>query len=356
MRPEVSGGAWRPAGPPQDATCSDAHALIKERLLRPRSLFAPGHRMRMNILPVMANFLLPWMVFVFCCGTMAFRLMYNRPALAWFLIVLVVLLWLVSVAVAIWARWRDPDPTWFSYFAMTVGIATLFGTTIGQNIFLYHSRPYYQVRDLKVARGIDASVTGGSAVSDAGIIHFSARSRVDGQIAWHFKAGALYCVAPIISNASRVPLRQTYDFWAVGKDCCSMSSADFRCGAWGRTGKRSGGIRVVNEGDAAMYRLAVQQTASLYNIMAPEPIFIKWSADPDLEVGSWYATGFKLFLSSCTVAFITSLFSVSMATCRFSWLGRATSVYDMALYDDPSWGFASYKTPMDHSTKPYYSA
>eukprot|EP00439_Symbiodinium_sp_Y106_P075243 s846_g14.t2 len=77
-------------------------------------------------------------------------------------------------------------------------------------------------------------------------------------------------VAPIVGPGVSTPLRQTYDFWAIGKDCCSVGASDFRCGSWGSTQAHTG-LREVNEADLEYYRLAVQQAASLYDIMALGP-------------------------------------------------------------------------------------
>jgi len=310
----------------------------------------------MNIVPLFLNIMLPFGVFVFCCGISSFGLMYSRPFTVMVCLALVGLCWLLSVATAIWARWHEPDPTWFTFSAMTVGLAFLLGTFGGYNIYIYHEKPFFQLRDLKVSNSIDASKTTGIEVNDAGILHFSAGNHVDSSISWHFKSGSLYCVAPIVSNASQVPFSQTYDFWAVGKDCCSTAAADFRCGSWGHMGSTMGGIRVVDEDDTIMYRLAVQQTASLYNILAPKPIFVEWSVHPELEALESKRKGFRIFINYCIFAFICSIFSVAVAMVRFSLLGRAKSASGMDFMDDPSWNFASFNKPMDWSTHAYNTA
>jgi hypothetical protein len=235
---------------------------------------------------------------------------------------------------------------------MAVGLAFLLGTFAGYNIYTYHAKPYFQLRDLKVSNAIDASTTRGIEVSDAGILHFRAGSHVEPSISWHFKSGSLYCVAPIVSNTSEVPFSQTYDFWAVGKDCCSSTAADFRCGSWGHLGSTMGGIRVVDEDDTVMYRLAVQQTASLYNILAPKPVFVEWSLDPELEALQSKRKGFRIFLNYCMFAFLCSVFSVAVAMVRFSLLGRAKSA-SSTIFDEPTWNFASFNKPMDWSTPAY---
>merc|ERR1719291_375900 len=132
---------------------------------------------------------------------------------------------------------------------------------------------------------------------------------------WHFQHRTTYCVAPIVSvspvSNSSLPETQSYDFWAVGKDCCSLSSSDFRCGAWGKTNTRSG-IRIVSDKDAPYYRLAVQQAETLYGVMASHPLFFEWSDRPQAEVNSWARKAFRNYLFFVGFAFVFSLFCLSM--------------------------------------------
>jgi len=331
------------------------HPLIEERLNRRRSIFGPHQKLRMNIVPMFLNIFVPWGVFVFCLGVTSFWMMYAHPTLVWTLIGLVGATWMVLVFAAVWARANDPDPTWFTHFALAVGVAALVGTSFGNKNFEVYTRPYYAVNDMKVAKDVDASTMPGNNVIDAGIIHFREGTQFNSALSWHFKRGSLYCVAPIYSNTSMTPLSQTYDFWAVGKDCCSLSASDFRCGSWGNMGSK-GGIRVVDEGEAAMYRLAVQQAESLYDIMAPRPILLEWSTNPEMVVDSWNQQVFKNYLTTVACAFVVSLLSTAMHTCRFSWLGRGESVYETDFYGDIDWQRGGLYKPVDYTPRTFYTA
>ena len=76
---------------------------------------------------------------------------------------------------------------------------------------------------------------------------------------------------------------ETYDFWAIGMDCCSVNAADFHCGAglgWilsvrperakgqARTGgevgnfKAHSGLRLLDDRQRSFYRLAVEQAGA----------------------------------------------------------------------------------------------
>merc|ERR1719181_1727148 len=196
---------------------------------------------------------------------------------------------------------------WLTYLCLAVGAAILAGTMAGTGNFSTFAEPYFKIKDLKVISDIDASAVPGENVMDAGIIQFSRGNHLDPLRSWHFMRQSVYCVAPIITNGT-MPRGLSYDFWAVGKDCCSMSSSDFRCGAWGSLAAH-GGYRVINQNDQTFYRLAVQQAESLYNIKARNPVFINWSPNPGGEVQTWNQQAFQNFLMQAGFALVFFLSS-----------------------------------------------
>jgi len=289
----------------------------------------------MNIVPMFLNVFVPWGVFVFCCAMKSFWLSYAHPTVVLGSISVVFLAWLVTVVVAYQARRRDPDPTWFTYFSAVFLIMFVAGTFVGSRNYDRLFKKYYMITDLKIAKGIDASITPGQNVMDAGIIEFKPGNVFDARMSWHFKHRDLYCVAPILTH-STPPLQQTYDFWAVGKDCCAVGASDFRCGSWGHSQAKSG-VRLMDDDAADYYRLAVQQAESLYGISAPRPIFLEWATDPIAEVNSWNHYAFRWFCVQIGFALVCNAFLITLASVKYSWLGRAESVYQMEYYDNPEW-------------------
>jgi len=312
----------------------EVQPLLMEKEQKLRSVFAPGNRIRMNIVPMFVATFLPWGVFILCCGLSSFWLNYVSPNVVTGIICAVLLFWIAWLFAAVWARFKDPDPTWFTYMAVAVGVAAIAGTACGETNFSTFSQPYYQVSDLKVANNVEPSVTPSRNVMDAGIVNFAPGSHFDVLRSWHFMNDDLYCVAPVISTGAGVSTPAFYDYWVVGKNCCSVGASDFRCGAWG-SAKASSGIRVVSDSDLSNYRLAVQQAASLYSIQTPNPIFLTWSTDPTLEVASWNQQVFKNYLTQVTTALVFCVFFMCMATVRFAWLGRSASAYAADLYNGP---------------------
>lgn len=313
------------------------HPLVAEKLNKPRSAFTPGQRLRMNVVAMFLNLFLPWGVFVFCCGISSFWMAYMHALAVKILLALIFIGWFTTAVLAIIARFRDPDPTWYTYLCIVVGLAALFGTSSGQSNFTAFSEPYFKLHDLKTVSGIDPTATPGENVMDAGVIHFAPGTHMDGLKTWHFMYKRMYCVAPLVNNGS-TPLGLNYDYWIVGKDCCAMAASDFRCGAWGSL-QAQGGYRVINEGDLTFYRLAVQQAESLYDIRASNPVFLVWSANPSAAIEGWNQQAFQSYLLQVGFAFVFCFFFMAMASCRFAWVGRGAQT--PVTWSDPEWMYGS---------------
>merc|ERR1719301_428071 len=100
-----------------------------------------------------------------------------------------------------------------------------------------------------------------AAHADAGTMVFTEDSRVDTTKALGYKAGTVYCVAPILddSQAARV------DSWDP---------------------KAKSGVVIIDNGSPVtnkfdMYMKAVHQAEAAYSVVAaPKPIFVRWVTDP----------------------------------------------------------------------------
>jgi len=93
---------------------------------------------------------------------------------------------------------------------------------------------------------------------DAAKIYFSAGSGIDYSRSWHFKHHDTYCVAPIVrkngpGGSTVEPETGSIDFFAVGTNCCAVTSSDFRC-VENSPYSRSG-LRVLDDTKTPFYRL-----------------------------------------------------------------------------------------------------
>lgn len=333
----------------QQAEAQGMHPLLKEHINKRRSVFFPGHRIRMNVIPMFIGTFLPWGFFIVCFGVLASSLTYNHPIVVAVIIVLVVIFWLGTAYSAVRARRDDPDPTWFTYLAIAIFIAIVAGIALGAYNYITYLEEYYEVMDLKVITNINVTTEKGQDVMDAGVLQFSEGTMLSDDMAWHFKYSTTYCITPVISNSSVLTVAPmlSYDFFAVGTDCCSETASDFRCGDYDDLSVRSG-LRIIDDTAIKYYTLAVEQAISLYSINSPHPIFFQWLSEPLTEVNSWKTSSTRNFVGGIAFAFVTSLFFVFLATCFFAWIGRRESPYDTEVLSDPNWKHGvAYQKPLN---------
>ncbi|CAK9113294.1 Hypothetical protein SCF082_LOCUS52506 [Durusdinium trenchii] len=129
-----------------------------------------------------------------------------------------------------------------------------------------------------------------------------------------FKNDDTYCVAPIILGKDQMA---SYDFWAVGVNCCPGQSPDFRCGEYNNAHARAG-LRLMSDVERPFYRLAVQQAEAAYNIRTEHPMFFHWVQDPVALTNEWISDGHRFVFKSMGVFFVFNFFCVSCAIIVFS--------------------------------------
>merc|ERR1719345_356910 len=155
---------------------------------------------------------------------------------------------------------------------------------------------------------------------DGGQLMFTEGSKLDLSMSMGFKNLELYCVAPIVGGSDPKHI-SSYDFWAVGMNCCSGSKADFHCGEFNNP-RAAAGLRLMRDDQRAFFRLAVQQAEAAYNIKAAHPLFFYWMQDPVAEMNSYRDDGFKYYLLGIFTHFSFNLFCVVCAVVGFSKIGR----------------------------------
>ncbi|CAE7757574.1 cpr-c2 [Symbiodinium microadriaticum] len=147
----------------------------------------------------------------------------------------VFVIWLVFVAVAFCARKYHPAELLDRNFSsdtdeaaahqhtesFNAAICAVWGILAGLANLREYEDPYYTLQEMRDAKGpngtgVNPSLVSGEDVMDAGVLTFQQGSMFDADRTWHFMKGSLYCVAPIVGPGVSTPLRQTYDFWAIG--------------------------------------------------------------------------------------------------------------------------------------------
>lgn len=282
------------------------------------SVFAPGKRRRMNLVAICLNIFLPWFLFCTLYACLSFTFHYQHPTAAWGLVFLGFLVSLVMAFLALRAKARDRDPMWYTFGALACFIATCLAAFFGDMNFWYNMQPFYDIENLNTYPSVNPAREKGQQLMDAGRVYFADGTTLDMQKAMGFKNLDIYCAAPIVNGQEQLA---SYDFWAVGINCCSGVSSDFRCGEFNNPHARSG-LRLMRDDQRPFFRLAVQQAEAAYNIKATHPLFFYWMQDPVAEMNSYRDDGFKYYLLGIFTHFAWNLFCVVCAVVGFSKIGR----------------------------------
>jgi len=282
------------------------------------TVFAPGKRARMNVIPICLNIFLPWCVFTFVFALLSSKFHYHQPTICWTLSLAGFLPALICGYCAVAAKARDRDPMWYQFLTLAFFIAAGIGCIFGDLNYMMNMGPYFDVDNLNVYPSVNPAHEKGQQMMDAGRVYFADGTFLDGAKGMAFKNLDLYCVAPIVNG--KAPM-VSYDFWAVGMNCCSGVSSDFRCGEFNNPHARAG-LRLMHPEQRPFYRLAVQQAEAAYNIKATHPIFFTWMQDPIGDVNKYAADGMKYGLLGASSYFGFNLLCVVGAVVGFSKIGR----------------------------------
>jgi len=268
--------------------------------------FMGRQRMKMNIVAIFVSLFLPWTLFTLLFAATSFRLHYVTPALCWGLVALAATL-VLAIGVCAGLNIADKSspsyqPTWFIFLFLTSLLAVGLGPVLGDQNFWLNMRPYYDLQNLNDYNSVDPTRMRGQQMMDAGRVEFTKGATLDLRKAYAFQNLDTYCVAPITMENPQMggatPLN-SYDFWAVGINCCggnSTSSVDFKCGSY-KSATAGQGLRMMADDQRAFMRLAVQQAESVHMIKATHPLFFYWTEDALVDMHVYLEKAFSTFAS-----------------------------------------------------------
>jgi len=285
---------------------------------------ARAPRKPLNFVAIVTCFCLPLLIFVLVFSAQTFALHYDSPRdctlLCVVLLAVVFLLGYFAFSAMMRRSAGVQEPEWYVFVFATGALAWVFAFALGQANFETNMQPFYDVSNLNVYQSVDPAKVRGQQVMDAGRIMFSRGSRLDITKAMGFQNQDRYCVAPVTVGPTSGPNAtqlDTYDFWAVGLNCCSGHGADYHCGDYYNP-RATSGLRLMREEERPYYRLAVQQAEAAHRIRALHPVFLYWVEDPSAELFAFQDEGFKYFLVGCFCFCCFQLFAIMFASIIFS--------------------------------------
>lgn len=284
-----------------------------------KGLFVRGQRQRLNIVPMVLTVLLPWGMFCCLFAALSFSLHYDQPWVCSGVVVLAALfvlaaLWFAGIERAKRGAGGEREPSWMLFLFLSLLQAWLLSVILGDANYYANTKPYFDQQQLNIYYDVYPDRARGQQIMDAGSIVFANGSYVDVKKSMGFKNQQLFCVAPIVHGTGALP---TYDFWAVGTDCCSGSAADFHCPYFNDPNAR-GGLRIMRDGERPYFRLAVQQAEATYNIQATHPLFFSWVPDAQAAVDEWFEEGRRGYMIGISSFLVWQMFIVAAATVAFS--------------------------------------
>lgn len=240
---------------------------------------------RIDWVAMITIILVPQLIFGAVYALVSFYWAYKYTILTWMLIAVIFAVVAYMGYVAVSRMLKDADgvtdhyAVWAAAIFLLVNLAFFAALIFGYRNYGLYMQPYYSSAELNSYTDIDASSMAGKAFMDAGMVKFKAGSHLDLSKSTGFMNLNMYCVAPIVSSG-KAPT--SYDFWAVGTNCCTGAKDNFACGQASslKTAKTTGGLRLMSASELPFYKLAVTQAATNYGVKAEHPIFFHWVQDP----------------------------------------------------------------------------
>lgn len=264
-----------------------------------------------NVALILGCIIVPLLIFVVTFYMMSFSVRYY----SWLLAYVVAFLMLAGALAFGWMAYgasqgKGGDTLWLGLLCLLSIVAWSWAFFAADSNFQNYMQPYFELQQLNVYNSVDPSTSSGNQYMDFGVIGFVPGALIDSSKAMAFKNGQTYCAAPVLVNGTNPA---SYDFWAVGLNCCH-NQYDYNCG---RLNAHSG-LRVARESLRSFYELTVMQAAATHDIKANNPVYFEMVADPGMQINGFQDIGLKTFLSA-TISFVcTALVVVVIAAFAFS--------------------------------------
>mmetsp|Transcript_150585 Transcript_150585/g.419716 ORF Transcript_150585/g.419716 Transcript_150585/m.419716 type:complete len:325 (-) Transcript_150585:336-1310(-) len=284
-------------------------------------------RRRWNFAGLCVAVLLPWVIFAVAFAVTFFPAHIDgvlvgaiQPCYLVCSILLVVVLVNGFFAFVAWRKkvlYGLPEPSWYQFLFAAGLMAWILGIVVGRFNHRAYVAPYLAIEDRAFYYSVDPALVHGQQLMDAGRMNFTVNTRIDATMSYGFRHIDIYCVAPVVSGSG---MMATYDFWAVGTNCCSDHAADFHCGEFKNKKARSG-VRLLQDDQRPWFLLALQQAEAAYGIRAEHPVFLTWVENPSSVTDDMLQRIMRFCLWWIVAYFAFQVLLVSGAVAVLSFLG-----------------------------------
>jgi len=176
-------------------------------------------------------------------------------------------------------------------------VATVLGSVTGDYLWSTALSPYLELKKLQKYTDVNPAVVPGVRIQDAGLVDFTENVAMDRAKGGCFmNKGDTYCIAPIVNGGevkyglAGMPASGSFDYFAVGINCCTCPNRDFKCGEW-QNPMASGGIRSLDFKARPYYQLALDDWQASYGKTSKTPMFFEWTQGPEWQwKGMWNRT------------------------------------------------------------------
>jgi len=257
----------------------------------------------------------PWLIFTITYYMLSFFIRYWMPYVAYAVVAIMLLACLFFGYMAYAAMLgKGGDPLWLGVLFLLSLVGWTWAVCAGSVNYTNFMQPYFDLQQLNVYQSVNPAQAEGNQYMDFGALTFVEEAHIDREYAMAFKNDETYCVAPVKINGTSPT---TYDFWAVGINCCTSHLYDFRCGQYNNPAAHSG-LRVVEASSRSFYQLAAKQAAAAFNIPVRHPVFFEWTMDPKDVIDGYQEDGFKSLLTGAFYFFGVEVIAVVLVACAFS--------------------------------------
>lgn len=204
---------------------------------------------------------------------------------------------------------------WPMWLFITTAAATVIGYLIGSHVETNFLGPYFELKKLQKYSDINPEHVPGERIQDAGLVDFTNFVEMDrAKGGCYMNKGNTYCIAPIVNGGEvkygmeGMPRTGSFDYFAVGVNCCPCPNRDFQCGEW-RNPIASGGIRSLDVKARPFFQLALDDWQASYQKTAKNPMFFEWVQDAEWTwKGMWNRSLHIVLLSTaCTISIALSI-------------------------------------------------